>query len=138
MASDFFAPQITTTFQVPMTFTSRLPKFDVSDFAPAIPSAGSVRAPKEGERYFALLKVEQVNFQTPEMNAEKVLFDNLTPLYPNKRIGLEHQPTVYSTRIIDMMGSAWQRPALPDRRTSSRRQNCSDARYRQCDHHQSS
>src|SRR6188768_4443928 len=58
--------------------------------------SGSVRAPKEGERYFALLKVEQVNFQTPEMNAEKVLFDNLTPLYPNKKIGLEHQPNVYS------------------------------------------
>ena len=65
--------------------------------------SGSVRAPKEGERYFALLKVEQVNFQTPEMNAEKVLFDNLTPLYPDKRINLEYQPNVYSTRIIDMM-----------------------------------
>src|SRR5246500_3828591 len=65
--------------------------------------SGSVRAPKEGERYFALLKVEQVNFQTPEMNAEKVLFDNLTPLYPNKRINLEYQPNIYSTRIIDMM-----------------------------------
>src|SRR6201993_1711375 len=65
--------------------------------------SGSVRAPKEGERYFALLKVEQVNFQTPEMNAEKVLFDNLTPLYPNKRISLEFEPTNYSTRIIDMM-----------------------------------
>src|SRR3954467_2858606 len=65
--------------------------------------SGSVRAPKEGERYFALLKVEQVNFQTPEMNAEKVLFDNLTPLYPNKRINLEYQPTNYSARIIDMM-----------------------------------
>src|SRR6478752_10632012 len=65
--------------------------------------SGSVRAPKEGERYFALLKVEQVNFQTPEMNSEKVLFDNLTPLYPNKRINLEYQPNIYSTRIIDMM-----------------------------------
>src|SRR5919112_1771704 len=65
--------------------------------------SGSVRAPKEGERYFALLKVEQVNFQTPEVNAEKVLFDNLTPLYPNKRINLEYQPNIYSTRIIDMM-----------------------------------
>src|ERR1700726_4447296 len=64
---------------------------------------GSVRAPKEGERYFALLKVEQVNFQTPEMNAEKVLFDNLTPLYPNKKINLEYQPRNFSTRIIDMM-----------------------------------
>src|SRR6476620_1120545 len=65
--------------------------------------SGSVRAPKEGERYFALLKDESVNFQTPEMNSEKVLFDNLTPLYPNKRINLEYQPRNYATRIIDMM-----------------------------------
>src|SRR6476660_4059429 len=65
--------------------------------------SGSVRAPKEGERYFALLKVEQVNFNQSEMNSEKVLFDNLTPLYPNKRINLEYQPNIYSTRIIDMM-----------------------------------
>src|SRR3954470_4865761 len=65
--------------------------------------SGSVRAPKEGERYFALLKVEQVNFLTPEVNAEKVLFDNLTPLYPNKKLNLEFQPKNFSTRIIDMM-----------------------------------
>lgn len=65
--------------------------------------SGSVRAPKEGERYFALLKVEQVNFQTPEQNSEKVLFDNLTPLYPNKKLNLEFNPTNYSTRIIDML-----------------------------------
>ncbi|OFZ82017.1 MAG: transcription termination factor Rho [Bdellovibrionales bacterium RIFOXYD1_FULL_53_11] len=65
--------------------------------------SGAVRAPKEGERYFALLKVDQVNFQTPEQNAEKVLFDNLTPLYPNKKINLEFLPNNYSTRIIDLM-----------------------------------
>jgi transcription termination factor Rho len=65
--------------------------------------SGSVRAPKEGERYFALLKVEQVNFQAPEVNSEKVLFDNLTPLYPNEKLKLEYQPTNYATRIIDMM-----------------------------------
>jgi transcription termination factor Rho len=65
--------------------------------------SGSVRAPKEGERYFALLKVEQVNFQLPELNAERVLFDNLTPLYPQRKLTLEHQPTGYSTRILDLM-----------------------------------
>lgn len=65
--------------------------------------SGSVRAPKEGERYFALLKVQEVNFQSPEANAEKVLFDNLTPLYPTQKLNLEFQPTNYSTRIIDMM-----------------------------------
>ncbi|MCM0604973.1 MAG: transcription termination factor Rho [Xanthomonadaceae bacterium] len=65
--------------------------------------SGSVRPPKDGERYFALLKVEQVNFQQAELNTEKVLFDNLTPLYPNKKLNLEFHPTNYSTRIIDMM-----------------------------------
>ncbi len=65
--------------------------------------SGSVRAPKEGERYFALLKVEAVNFQTPEANAEKVLFDNLTPLYPDEKLNLEFQPNNYSTRIIDLL-----------------------------------
>ena len=65
--------------------------------------SGSVRPPKDGERYFALLKVEQVNFQQAELNTEKVLFDNLTPLYPNRKLNLEFNPTNYSTRIIDMM-----------------------------------
>lgn len=65
--------------------------------------SGSVRSPKEGERYFALLKVEQVNFLAPEANSEKVLFDNLTPLYPKERLSLENQAQNYSTRIIDMM-----------------------------------
>jgi len=64
---------------------------------------GSVRAPKDGERYFALLKVEEVNFQKPEMNKEKTLFDNLTPLYPDEKLRLDYEPTNYSTRIIDMM-----------------------------------
>jgi transcription termination factor Rho len=65
--------------------------------------SGSVRAPKDGERYFALLKVEEVNFLKPERNSEKVFFDNLTPLYPNERLSLEYHPTNYSTRIIDML-----------------------------------
>lgn len=65
--------------------------------------SGSVRAPKEGERYFALLKVENVNFQSPEVNQEKVLFDNLTPLYPQKRLVMEFDPKNNSTRIIDLM-----------------------------------
>jgi transcription termination factor Rho len=65
--------------------------------------SGSVRAPKEGERYFALLKVEQVNFQAAELNSDRALFDNLTPLYPTARLNLEYQPTNHSTRIIDLM-----------------------------------
>ena len=50
---------------------------------------GQIRAPKEGERYFALLKVEQVNFEDPQAVRHRINFDNLTPLYPQEKIGLE-------------------------------------------------
>ena len=53
---------------------------------------GQVRPPKEGERYFALLKVDTINFDPPEAVKQKVLFDNMTPVYPNKRIWLETTP----------------------------------------------
>ncbi len=64
---------------------------------------GTVRPPKEGERYFALLKVDALNFEPPENSKNKILFDNLTPLYPNKRLTLEWQPTEWTTRVVDMM-----------------------------------
>src|SRR4051794_16829960 len=64
---------------------------------------GTVRPPKEGERYFALLKVEQLNYESPEKAHNKLLFDNLTPLYPQKRLKLEHQPNEYTTRVLDLM-----------------------------------
>jgi len=64
---------------------------------------GPVRAPKEGERYFALLKVDRVNFDPPEKCRDKTLFSNLTPLHPNERIRLERDPDNYSMRIMDMM-----------------------------------
>lgn len=63
---------------------------------------GEIRPPKEGERYFALLKIDKVNFQTTEKHKQTVLFDNLTPLYPEQKINLEAEPGGYSTRIIDM------------------------------------
>jgi transcription termination factor Rho len=63
---------------------------------------GQIRPPKDSERYFALLKVSTINFKTPEEHKRTVLFDNLTPLYPEKKINLENEPTSYSTRIIDM------------------------------------
>ncbi len=63
---------------------------------------GLIRPPKDGERYFALLKVNTVNTQSPEDHKKTVLFDNLTPLYPEKKIELESDPTNYSTRIIDL------------------------------------
>ena len=65
--------------------------------------AGQIRPPKESERYFALLKVEAVNFEEPEHSKDKILFDNLTPLYPQERITLETDPKNYSTRIMDLM-----------------------------------
>jgi transcription termination factor Rho len=65
--------------------------------------AGQIRPPKEGERYFALLKVETVNFEDPAVARDKILFDNLTPLYPDMRLKLETAPDNYSARIMDLM-----------------------------------
>lgn len=64
---------------------------------------GHIRPPKEGEKYFALLKVEAVNFEDPENCKEKIFFDNLTPLYPKDRIILETEPTEISMRIMDLL-----------------------------------
>lgn len=64
---------------------------------------GTVRPPKEGERYFALLKVDSLNFENTETGKDKILFDNLTPLYPNERLKLEHGPAEYTTRVVDLM-----------------------------------
>jgi transcription termination factor Rho len=65
--------------------------------------AGQIRPPKEGERYFALLKVETVNFEDPSVARDKILFDNLTPLYPDQRLKLETAPDNFSARIMDLM-----------------------------------
>jgi transcription termination factor Rho len=65
--------------------------------------SGQVRPPKENERYFALLRVEAVNFENPEMAKKKILFENLTPLYPEKRLVLEVDPDDMTTRVIDLL-----------------------------------
>jgi transcription termination factor Rho len=65
--------------------------------------SGQIRQPKESERYFALLKVEAVNYEDPEVARDKILFDNLTPLYPNRKTNLEADPENFSTRILDLM-----------------------------------
>ncbi|MGH8070103.1 MAG: transcription termination factor Rho [Candidatus Entotheonellia bacterium] len=65
--------------------------------------SGQIRPPKEGERYFALLKVEAINFENPELAKDKILFDNLTPLYPDQRVGLERPDADLSTRIMDLL-----------------------------------
>ena len=64
---------------------------------------GQVRPPKEGERFFALLKVEAVNYESPDKVRDRTLFDNLTPLYPNERLQLEIAPNELSTRIMDLL-----------------------------------
>jgi transcription termination factor Rho len=65
--------------------------------------SGQIRPPKENERYFALLRVEAVNFQDPNVMHGKVDFDDLTPLHPNVRINMESDPEDYSTRVVDMI-----------------------------------
>jgi len=65
--------------------------------------SGQIRPPKEGEKYFALLKVEAVNFENPESIKDKILFDNLTPIYPRERFILESNPEDPSTRIMDLL-----------------------------------
>jgi transcription termination factor Rho len=64
--------------------------------------SGEVRPPKEGEKYFALLKVDMINFESPEASRDKILFDNLTPLYPEEKFNLESDPENFSTRIMDL------------------------------------
>ena len=65
--------------------------------------SGQIRPPKEGERYFALLKVEAINFEDPEVRAERVLFDDLTPLHPDERLLLETTPEEINMRIMDLI-----------------------------------
>ncbi|MEK6629507.1 MAG: transcription termination factor Rho [Acidobacteriota bacterium] len=65
--------------------------------------SGQIRPPREGERYFALVKVDAANFEPPERKSERVFFENLTPLYPQEKFTLEHSAEDLSTRVIDMM-----------------------------------
>ncbi len=65
--------------------------------------AGQIRPPKESEKYFALLKVKAINFENPEIARDKILFENLTPLYPNKRFILETKPEEISMRVMDLV-----------------------------------
>ena len=65
--------------------------------------SGQIRPPKENERYFALLRVEAINFDDPDMLTQKVVFDDLTPLHPNKRLHLETEGTEINMRIVDLV-----------------------------------
>ena len=65
--------------------------------------SGQIRPPKENERYFALLRVEAINYQDPNLLTDKIQFDDLTPLHPIQRIAMEHDPQEMCTRVVDMM-----------------------------------
>ena len=65
--------------------------------------SGQIRPPKEGERYFALIKVEAINFEAPEHSREKIFFDNLTPLYPDEQLNMETDAEHISARVIDLV-----------------------------------
>jgi len=65
--------------------------------------SGQIRPPKEGERYFALIKVEAINFEAPEHSREKIFFDNLTPLYPDEQLTMETGPEHVAARVIDLV-----------------------------------
>ena len=65
--------------------------------------SGQIRPPKEGERYFALIKVDAINFEPPEESRNKIFFDNLTPLYPDERLKLETARDNFSGRVMDLL-----------------------------------
>ena len=76
---------------------------------------GQIRGPKDGERYFALLKVNSINFEDPEKARHKVNFDNLTPLYPDERLKMEHEDSTkkdLSPRVIDIVAPIGKASAL--------------------------
>jgi transcription termination factor Rho len=65
--------------------------------------SGQIRPPKEGERYFAMLRVETINYEETEASRDKILFDNLTPIYPDEKFKLEVESNNFSTRVMDML-----------------------------------
>ena len=64
---------------------------------------GTVRVPSGNEKYFALLKIDSLNHEPPDIAKDKILFDNLTPIYPDRRLKLEHNPSELTTRVVDLM-----------------------------------
>ena len=83
--------------------------------------SGQVRPPKEGERYFALLKVDSINGAPPEESREKVLFDNLTPLYPTQRLRLEHDQNEMTTLSVEFTCKSMPSPAPSAEKMSGQR-----------------
>ena len=100
--------------------------------------SGQIRPPKEGERYFALIKVEAINFESPDQAREKVFFDNLTPLYPDEMLKMEVTQENLSAQSHRSGDAAWQRSARLDRRPAAHRQDDAAANYRKLHHPESS
>ncbi len=91
---------------------------------------GEVRIPKDGERYFALTKLDKVNDDLPENNKHKVMFENLTPLFPKEQMRLERDikgEENITARVIDIIAPARPRPACPDRGAAQIGQDGDDA-----------
>ena len=95
---------------------------------------GQIRSPKDGERYFALLKVSEINFDAPEQSKHRINFDNLTPLYPDEKLTLGvEDPTIkdLTPRVIDLTAPDRQGPARPDRGAAAHRQDNDPAERRE-------
>lgn len=88
--------------------------------------SGQVREPKETEKYYALLRVEAVNYQDPELAKDRPYFEDLTPLYPQERITLEYHPQEISTRLIDLVApiGKGQRGLIVSRQRQGKRSSC--------------
>ncbi len=98
---------------------------------------GPIRSPKEGERYFALLKVNTINFDDPEKIRHKIHFDNLTPLYPTSRLKMEMDVPTSQGHLGARhrpRGAARQGPARADRGAAAHRQDGAAAEHRPLDH----
>ena len=100
--------------------------------------SGQVRPPHEGEKYFALVKIEAVNFESPDEARNKILFDNLTPLVSAGTVEARNRPREHQRPRHGSANAARQRPARPDRLSAARRQNHAAAERGQFDYHQSS
>ena len=103
MATASSARPITTICPVPddiYVSPSQIRKFDLKT---GDTISGNVRPPHEGEKYFALVKIEAINFESPEETRNKILFDNLTPLYPQERIKMETVREHISGRVMDLL-----------------------------------
>ena len=99
----FFAPRITTTSPARTTSTFRPSQIRKFDLKTGDTISGNVRPPHEGEKYFALVKIEAINFESPEETRNKILFDNLTPLYPQERVKMETVKENISGRVMDIL-----------------------------------